>query len=542
MRYAVRGAIFLGLVSLIIVFQNCGGFGSALVGSSSLSSAVVALQGAVERPALRQKTETPDGARGWQFIDDTGVAKLEALIAGRARLSRVRAMPPDPGGSWILVKDGVWYLYDRYDFGDLERAGTRDFCKGGVTATGKLQGTIVRQSRDRGQTWTEPTYVAWPTGTRGDPDACTVVDGATFFDVETGLWHLWAQCMGETGSPWRMCHYTSTSGTGPFRRNSFIENGAVWGPICGPAGERCGGPVGDEGTPEILYKKNGYFYVSFHGFRASDGHGFRGTAKTRDFRTFVTDAPDVPTGPSLTGRDCSTWNPGCIGFGAASSLLTDREIFLLSEGPTRTLDCVAGQNWSWGAMRGSMNTATGAWTQLRTTPLIAGTPGVKCDVAYLKMFQDGADLFAFYTRNGTSETGRDYSLYQVQMGGEERAVTPTMPAREVVATRDVPPAARSHAVSPPLLDYVIPNSGNARFPMAAWVGARSDLAQAYCQKKFGSSWRADLTSLKIESVQANICNVRLDTDESGRLQCAEGISGSFVNRGYVYTEITCREN
>jgi hypothetical protein len=478
-----------------------------------------------------QSLTTADGKVSYLLVKGLAEQKLRALYNGQATLSKVRAMPPDPGASWIIVKEGRWYLFDRSSSGALSAAGTRDFCRHTPKDPGLLQGTTVRVSSDRGQTWTPSIYVAVPTGRKGDPDACQILDGATFFDPDTGIWHLWTQCLGAIGETWKMCHYTSLTPTGVFKRNpnpnAVTGGGSIWKSICVRHPVECGGDVTDEGTPEILFKKDGHFYVSFHGFRHSDGKGFRGVAKTRDFVDFVTAGSDLPGGPTLTDRDCSPWSPGCIGFGAASTLIGEYETYVFSEGPSVSLLCVPGQNWSWGLMKGNLLTTTGKWQQSPMNPIVRGTPGVDCATAYFKMFQDGDDLYAFYTRfESTEQRDRTFDLHKVV---QVKAPTPPPP----------PPSEQIMFINTPLMDYYQPitkitHSNNA------WLGATPELGNTYCQFKFGPTAKYVQASSDLAFLQVNICNVSLEIDPQGRLFCSEGKTGSFY-RGYVFNKLACRK-
>lgn len=48
----------------------------------------------------------------------------------------------------------------------------------------------------------------------------------------------------------------------------------------------------EEGTFDIFQKKNGYYYVSFHGY---DGvNGYRGIAKTADWIHWIAGQDDLP--------------------------------------------------------------------------------------------------------------------------------------------------------------------------------------------------------------------------------------------------------
>ena len=131
--------------------------------------------------------------------------------------------------------------------------------------------------------------VAAKPGPKGSPDACGVVDGSSYYDGVMDTWQMLAQCLAahhEGG--WMLCHYTrhGPSPMGPFTADAApaVRGGQLWAQICGHLGGTCDPRhTHDEGTPDIVYKKNGYFYVTFHGFNYSTKRGFRGVAKTAAF-------------------------------------------------------------------------------------------------------------------------------------------------------------------------------------------------------------------------------------------------------------------
>ena len=218
--------------------------------------------------------------------------QIEALWQGKAHLQELRdvdwAKPPynspNEGQGWfgnpMPLPGGKWYLFNRNRLLTQKPA----YCSEIATEI------VVRESSDIGASWSIPVVEAAKPGPKGSPDACGVVDGSSYYDGVMDTWQMLAQCLAahhEGG--WMLCHYTrhGPSPMGPFTADAApaVRGGQLWAQICGHSGGTCDPRhTHDEGTPDIVYKKNGYFYVTFHGFNYSTKRGFpRKFVKTADF-------------------------------------------------------------------------------------------------------------------------------------------------------------------------------------------------------------------------------------------------------------------
>ena len=254
-------------------------------------------------------------------IVDSNEDPLGAFWQGQAQLryQRTIAWPTvQEGSGWTAVKDGIWYIFNR----DVEFAPRPSYCDRDYART------VVRMSADQGRTWSDKQVAVEPSSS--DPSSnCAVLDGSSYFDSDSGSWHMLAQCLG-TSRAWRLCHYTRNdpSPMGSFvpdARNPVVEIGQLWKEICAGQGKSCPTTTTiDEGTPDIVKKSNGFFYVTFHGYDPDTQSGYRGIAKTPDFREWTVDSRDLPDDALFSARDCQSWNPGCIGGGEATALISGR--------------------------------------------------------------------------------------------------------------------------------------------------------------------------------------------------------------------------
>jgi hypothetical protein len=175
-------------------------------------------------------------------------------------------------------------------------------------------------------------------------------DGSAIFDEETVTWHYLVQVVvyhpnaaprvippqmlavdGKGG--WTLSHF-SCRGDSPLQPwqpnplNPVVKNGQLFQTICSGAGKHCHVGMGDEGTPEIVEKIRGEFYVTFHGYDYTRKQAARGVARTEDFVTWNTSggALELSGDVIFSGEDCQweqvPWEGerGCIGSGQASIL------------------------------------------------------------------------------------------------------------------------------------------------------------------------------------------------------------------------------
>ena len=111
-------------------------------------------------------------------------------------------------GFHFVPRPGIWYLFHReYTFGPQP-----SYCKADYARI------LVRNSTDQGRTWSNGSVVATPIPNTAQE--CAIVDGAGFFDEETGTWHYIGQCLNRTNH-WMLCHYTRQA---PTPTGSFVPN------------------------------------------------------------------------------------------------------------------------------------------------------------------------------------------------------------------------------------------------------------------------------------------------------------------------------
>ncbi|MDD4976197.1 MAG: hypothetical protein PHY93_17705 [Bacteriovorax sp.] len=302
----------------------------------------------------------------------------------------------DGNTSSQVAIDGIWYAFNRQY---LPVANTPVSCR---PIIGQTLQEVVRKSTDQGKTWSEPVLIASPTGS-----GCAVVDGGAFYDSETAIWHYLAQCIGTTGG-WNLCHYTRTGSSpmGMFQPNTsnpVVVGGALWSPICSGGGKSCPATTVDEGTPQIIAKKNGYFYVTFHGFDyAGMKLGARGIARTTNFVTWETSGAGLPNDAMLTSQDCNSWDAnwgagGCIGFGAARNLRSNGYEYILGEASDKTLLCTLGQVWVFGLVRSPAIAASGNWENYSKNPyiinLLQNDSPFGCGLQYMNLFRDRGEIY-----------------------------------------------------------------------------------------------------------------------------------------------------
>jgi hypothetical protein len=346
-----------------------------------------------------------------------GPATLADYWAGNARWALARkltgtdlAQDAFASGVHMEIVGDRWYLFNRGP-------------AGGSCPDGELRvGVQVRESRDRGATWSPPVLAVDPAAAA--PWSCAASDGDAFYDEARGTWRLLFQCKADGGG-WNGCYAERRSQTpmGPFTargvENPVIRAGDLWGSIC-DAGDDCGGrPVADEGTFNIFDYDGRDFWISFHGWDGANG--FRGIAKTPDFRRFVADRPEagVPTDAILDAADATgfneQWAPGGpIGAGAGSVVREGRRLYAINEFADISLSCTAGQNWDLGMFR-TDSTASVQWEPYpRGNPVVYSSripesngQSSGCNVLYPTLFRDPA-TGNWYLMHGraTSDTAK----------------------------------------------------------------------------------------------------------------------------------------
>ncbi|MEA3354867.1 MAG: hypothetical protein U9Q63_00055 [Patescibacteria group bacterium] len=264
------------------------------------------------------------------------------------------------GSAHVEVVGDTWYLFHRKVNWDSKPS----YCSISMNL-------VVQSSTDNGISWSNPVDVI--DNTRGTPWECAATDGDVYYNSEENKWHYLFQCLGRSGA-WKGCH-AIRDGVSPFGSftptpdNPVINGGEIWDMICDLPTDDCSvfskksplRKVLDEGTFDIFDYKDGFYFVSFHGF---DGvNGYRGIAKTMNFQNWEVVAPDsVLDKNDALDFDVDWDENGPIGFGAGGIIKDRNYYYLISEGADKSLLCQDGQNWVWGLFRTSNITSTD-WAQ-----------------------------------------------------------------------------------------------------------------------------------------------------------------------------------
>jgi hypothetical protein len=183
-----------------------------------------------------------------------------------------------------------------------------------------------------------------------------------------------------------------------------VRAGQLWSRICSHSGSICNPRnTVDEGTPDIVYKKDGYFYVTFHGYDYHAKNGFRGVAKTVDFHHWIEVGADLPNGPIFAAPQCQGWNPGCVGGGEASTLVAGNYQYMMIETPTISMGCTPGQNWPIALLRtskgGFPQWSSARWQPFPLNPFLTTSkagPRSKCAIQYPRWALTADHVYVFY--------------------------------------------------------------------------------------------------------------------------------------------------
>lgn len=168
----------------------------------------------------------------------------------------------DAGTRVVVAPDGTWYLFGRSD------TGATPACPQGEI------GINVRASNDKGLTWGASSTVVHPADPAANSSACLYADGTAFFDADggrngNGMWHYLVQALDTAHGGWCLSHFTleGPSPLGePWRanpHNPVVVGGQLFNQICTGSGKHCSVGMRDEGTPEIVSKVGGDFYVTY---------------------------------------------------------------------------------------------------------------------------------------------------------------------------------------------------------------------------------------------------------------------------------------
>eukprot|EP00658_Telonema_sp_P-2_P073843 TRINITY_DN6297_c0_g1_i1.p1 TRINITY_DN6297_c0_g1~~TRINITY_DN6297_c0_g1_i1.p1 ORF type:complete len:522 (+),score=39.78 TRINITY_DN6297_c0_g1_i1:251-1816(+) len=363
---------------------------------------------------------------------------LDDLWDSKARFVPVVKIPVgSPGfsavnaGTRITVMNETWYLFGRADTGPTAK------CPGGEISIN------VRASTDKGRSWGAPSTLVEPDETT----TCQYADGSAFYDVGTNTWHYLVQ-VNARGKGWALAHFSLVGASplsgvwNPNPHNPVVTGGQLFGSICAGADKHCQPGMVDEGTPQIVEKVGGDFYVTFHGYDYARKAAARGVARTADFVTWeVTGgAQPLPGDVIFAAADCSGWTVqwakgSCIGSGEASILRAPSgymyEVIEATDvGLTCDLDWGA-QWWPLGLVRSKEWAPSPRWEQMPAgNPFVGGPAGgephVGCSIQYNSMHVDnGTTYFSFWDLSfhpaSKSASPSTWHLYELAWG------TPTVP-------------------------------------------------------------------------------------------------------------------
>jgi len=330
---------------------------------------------------------------------------INAFWAGKAHFEQVGSFnwtaalagSPQEGDGWFAVHDGHWYVFNRAPALTANSACPQDHTR-----------VVIRESNDRGRSWSAPTTAVAP-GASPVGDLCAVLDGSSFYDRDTNTWHMLAQCLDRPGfGGWDLCHYTlkGSSPLGLFTadpRNPVVRGGALWSQICSGTGKSCPPGTIDEGTPDIVAKRDGRFLVTFHGYDPRTKDGFRGVTTTRDFESWQVSGDTLPNDATLGPADCRAWLADCSGVGEGDALITPGHIYMIVERMNKGLLCTTNQDWKFELVRTSgeewPRSGGGAWQKLPGAALLGPArpnAATVCPVSYARWLVDGASLYLVY--------------------------------------------------------------------------------------------------------------------------------------------------
>lgn len=417
-------------------------------------------------------------------------------------------------GAHIEIVGDHWYLFNRRRYPES--------CANGLAK----MGVQVRESTDRGASWSEPVPVIEPAAE--SEWACAATDGDAFYDAGEERWHYLFQCLDASTSDddgdWNGC-YLEREGDSPMGRfsapegaiNPVIRSGDLWRSICDP-GDDCARPAGeppveDEGTFNIFGFDGRDYWVAFHGF---DGvRGYRTVAKTPTFMrgSYAVDgtAPGLPSDSILDASDAlgfrERWIGAPVGAGAGTIVSEDGLYYALAEFPDVSLNCTDGQNWNVGLFR-STSLASTTWEAFPAgNPIVsssrtgeAGGHPRACNVLYPTLFQDpGSGTWYLMHGRSTADPAHD-AIYVYRLERERSLlVNGDFWRDDAAGWSPAPNSAVNVAVhrdpngSPDGTPYVAFNCGGAACsPQASlFQDVTVDAAAAGRRFEFGGSFRTD---------------------------------------------------
>jgi hypothetical protein len=344
--------------------------------------------------------DAPAGAASESdLLDELWRGKAHFVEVSNIRLDRAPYFSPHELDAWVTVESGRWFLFSR------------------EPATSPAQGckydhtrVVVRESDDQSKTWSNPAAVAVEPGNSLAGDGCAVLDGSSVYDAASDTWHMIVQCLDKANAGgWGLCHYTrkGPSPLGHFEadsRNPVVMGNSLWSQICSGKGRACNPEhTRDEGTPDIVDRRDGFYEMTLHGFDYQANRSYRGVVRTRDFHTWLVTGGGLPGAPIFGPSSCQSWVKDCTGVGESSSLFANGRQYVLIEAMNKSLLCTPGQDWVFSLLRAPAGEwpriGSDGWQEFPGNPLLRPTwPGPKsrCGLQYARWIHDGSDIFILY--------------------------------------------------------------------------------------------------------------------------------------------------
>jgi len=172
-------------------------------------------------------------------------------------------------------------------------------------------------------------------------------------------------------------------------------------------------------------KRNGFFYVTFHGYDYAAIKSARGVAKTPDFVNWLVFGYDLPGDSIFSTTDCLQWNVAwnnsyCVGGGEGSILINGDYYYQLIESPDISLACLTEynvQNWVLGLLRApNLYFYSGQWEQFSVNPTIIPWEKFGCALQYHRLFTDNINIYLSYWINDFPTGATSMKIFRLVNG------------------------------------------------------------------------------------------------------------------------------
>lgn len=218
----------------------------------------------------------------------------------------------------------------------------------------------------------------------------------------------------------------------------------------------CGNNTVDEGTPDIIKKSYGYFYVTFHGYDYGNNIAVRGISKTRDFKTWYMFGYDLPGDTIYSPWDCNGQNghniwtnikfnssTGCVGGGEGTIIYDGNYYYHIIETMDQSLVCytqLGYQNWVHALLRSpSLNAKSGTWQQLHSSnnsskyvnePVVVPWKKYGCGLQYHRLFKDDIKHNVYFATwiNDFSNGWNQLNIYKLAQMTQNNGIVPIVVA------------------------------------------------------------------------------------------------------------------